>query len=169
MGFAAKLCREVSPRSFAAKRKEKLKYFFSAIRSPGPGRGLALGIPVDAVASLVFFSGELTGPVEDDGDEQRFSVPHFFGFSGEEIRHGLVLKGEGPRRVLLVSSVEREIEFPPEGICAPPSILKALGVYGFLSGLCFTGGDSGDFLPLLLIDPFKLAEEMVRRETERML
>jgi hypothetical protein len=121
------------------------------------------------VASLVFFSGKPAGPVEDDGDEQRFSIPHFLGFSGEEIRHGIVLKGEGRRRVLLVSSVEREIEFPPDRICAPPSILKTLGGYGFLSGLCFIRGDSGDFLPLLLLDPFKLVEEMGRRETGRIL
>jgi hypothetical protein len=149
--------------------EKKLKYFFSAIRSSGPGLGL--GIPVDAAASLVYFSGEPRGPVEDDGAEQRFFIPQFFGFSGEEIRHGIVLKGEGRRQVLLVSSVEREIEFPPGRVYAPPAILKALGVYGFLAGLCFItdsgAPDPGDSLPLLLIDPFKLVAEMLCREAGR--
>jgi hypothetical protein len=123
--------------------------------------GLALGIPTESVASLMLFTGEARGTVEDAGDEQRFSLPHFFGFPGEEIRHGIILRGEGIRRVLLLSAVEREIEFSADELHSPPSIFGALGSYAFLSGLCFRTLDSGAVLPLLLIDPFRLTEEML--------
>jgi hypothetical protein len=154
-----------------------MKYFLSSFYSSngsggsggfggsnGSGRGLALGIPSEAAASLLYFSGEMGGPVEEDEDEQRFSLPHFFGFGGEKIRHGIILKGEGKRRVLLLTAVEREAEFSPES-CSPPPLLGALG--GFLRGLCFRTLDAGDsfplLLPLLLIDPFKLVDGMIGR------
>lgn len=124
------------------------------------GGGLILGIPSDAASSLFCFSGEMEGPLEEDGDEQRFSLPCFFGFGGEDVRYGIVLKGEGKRRVLLLASVDREAEFSPGRFHSPPPLFKALG---FITGLCFQTLDSGDSLPLLLLDPFKLADAMLGR------
>jgi hypothetical protein len=139
-----------------------MRYFLSSLRSSdGSGRGLGLGIPSEAAASLRYVSGEARGPVEEDEDEQRFSLPHFFGFGGERIRHGIILKGEGKRRVLLLTAVEREAEFSPGQFYCPPPLLGALG--GFLTGLCFRALDDGDYLPLLLLDPFKLVAGMAGR------
>jgi hypothetical protein len=138
-----------------------MKYFLSSLRSAG--RGLALGIPSEAAASLLYFSGEIRGPVEEDEGERRFSVPHFFGFGGEEIRYGIILKGEGKRRVLLLPAVEREADLASDGVYEPPPLLGGRGGYGFIRGICFQTADSGEVLPLLLLDPFKLADEMLDR------
>jgi hypothetical protein len=133
-----------------------MKYFLSFLRSSGGG--LALGVPSEAAASLRYISVAPRAAVEEDGEERRFSLPHFFGFSGEGIRHGIVLKGEGKARVLLLTAVEKEIECSPQETYRPPALFRALGVYTFLAGLRFLTPDSG--LPLLLVDPFRLVEEM---------
>jgi hypothetical protein len=153
-----------------------MKYFVSVLRGRAAAQaaqsgqpaqpaqtmeGLVLGIPTEAVGSLTLFTGVVRGLVEDAGDERRFALPHFFGFPEEEIRHGIILKGEGGRRVLLLSAVERELEFSAGEIYRPPALFGALGKYTFLSGLCFQTLDSGVLLPLLLIDPFRLTEEML--------
>ncbi|MDR1899339.1 MAG: hypothetical protein LBQ55_04965 [Treponema sp.] len=139
-----------------------MKYFLSTLGSPPSG--LILGIPCEAAAFLRYLPGKPGGPVEEDEEEQRFSLPHFFGFSGEEIRHGIILKGGVKPRVLLLTAVEREEEFAAGELHSPPPLLGALG--GFLTGLRFQALEAGDSLPLLLIDPFKLTEEILRRRTE---
>jgi hypothetical protein len=121
---------------------------------------MALGIPSEATASLRYIAGQPGGLVEGDEEEQRFSVPRFLGFPDEEIRHGIILRGEGRRRVLLLTAVDREIECSAGELYRPPVLLGVRGAYTFLSGLCFRTLDSGHSLPLLLIDPFKLVEEM---------
>ncbi|MDR2747047.1 MAG: hypothetical protein LBB77_06315 [Treponema sp.] len=142
-----------------------MKYFLASLDSSGGG--LVLGIPSEAAASLLYFSGEMGGPVEEDEDEQRFSLPHFFGFGGEEIRYGIVLKGEGKRRVLLLTAVDREFELFPGQFHSLPPIFGARGGMSFLTGLCFQTLDSGDTLPLLLLDPFKLVDVMLNRSGTR--
>jgi hypothetical protein len=138
-----------------------MRYFLSSLDSGGGG--MALGIPSEAAASLLYFSGEMKGAFEEDGDEQRFSLPHFFGFGGEEIHYGIVLKGEGKRRVLLLTAVDREAEFFPGQFHSPPPFFGALGTLDFITGLCFQALESGDSLPLLLLDPFKLVDTMFNR------
>jgi hypothetical protein len=123
---------------------------------------------LEAAASLRYVAGNpgaRTGDgLEEEGEEEQwFPVPRFFGFPGEEIRHGIVLKGEGPRRGLLLTAVEREIEVPSGELYRPSRLLRGLGACTFLRGLCFWTMDSGDSLPLLLLDPFKLADEMAAR------
>jgi hypothetical protein len=142
-----------------------MKYFLSPLDPSGGG--LMLGIPSEAAASLLCFSGEMRGPVEEDGEEQRFSLPHFFGFGGEDIRYGIVLKGEGKRRVLLLTALDREAEFPPGQFHRPPAVFKAQGRLGFLTGFYFLASPSGDSLPLLLLDPFKLVDVMLDRSDAR--
>jgi hypothetical protein len=142
-----------------------MKYFLSSLDSSGGG--LALGIPSEAAASLLYFSGEMGGPVEEDEEEQRFSLPHFFGFSGEDIRYGIVLKGEGKRRVLLLTALDREAEFFSGQFHSPPAIFKAQGKLGFLRGFYFLTSGSGDSLPLLLLEPFKLVDVMLDRSDTR--
>ncbi|MDR3145077.1 MAG: hypothetical protein LBU21_02260 [Treponema sp.] len=137
-----------------------MKYFLSFLRSSTSG--LALGIAPEAVASLRYLPGTAGGLVGEDEEERRFSLPHFFGFPGVELRHGIVLKGEGKTRVLLLGAVEKEVEYSPAEIYPPPALFSALGVYTFLSGLCFLRADSGLTLPLLLIDPVRLVEEIDR-------
>jgi hypothetical protein len=102
----------------------------------------------------------MAGPLEEDEDEQRFSLPHFFGFGGEDIRYGIVLKGEGKRRVLLLTVVDREAELSPGQFHRPPPLFGALGGLDFITGLCFQPLGSGDSQALLLLDPFKLADVM---------
>jgi hypothetical protein len=136
-----------------------MRYFLSPLDSSGGG--LVLGIPSEAVSSLLYFSGEMRGPFEEDGDEQRFSLPCFFGFGGE-VRYGIVLKGER-RRVLLLTAVDREAEFFPGQFHRPPPLFGALGGLDFITGLCFETPDSGDSQPLLLLDPFKLVDVMLGR------
>jgi hypothetical protein len=142
-----------------------MKYFLSSLDASGGG--LALGIPTEAAASLLYFSGEMGGPVEEDGDERRFSLPHFFGFAGEEIRYGIVLKGEGKRRVLLLTAVDRELEIFPGQFHRPPPVFGVTGGLSFLTGLLFQTPDTGESPPLLLIDPFKLADLMLKRSGTR--
>jgi hypothetical protein len=141
-----------------------VKYFLSFLGSAGNGapgaKGLALGIPSEAAASLRFIAEKPGALIEGDEEEQRFSVPLFLGFPEDLIRHGIILRGEGRRRVLLLTAVEREIEYSGRDLYRPPGLLRARGAYSFLAGLCFRTLDSGDSLPLLLIDPFKLVEEM---------
>jgi hypothetical protein len=141
-----------------------MKYFLSSFGFDD--RTLVLGIPSEAAASLLYFSGEMKGLIEEDEGERRYSVPYFFGFAGEEIHYGIVLKegeGEGKRRVLLLTAVEREAEIAPGGFFEPPPLLGGRNGYPFLTGLCFWTADSGEALPLLLVDPFKLADEMFDR------
>jgi hypothetical protein len=135
-----------------------MRYFLSPLDPSGGG--LILGIPSEAAASLLCFSGEMRGPFEEEGDEQRFSLPYFFGFGGEDIRYGIVLKGER-RRVLLLTAVDREAEFFSGRFHSPPPLFRALGGLDFITGLCFETLDSGDSQPLLLLDPFKLVDAIL--------
>jgi hypothetical protein len=147
-----------------------------------PGGGaLALGIPLEAAASLRYVAGKAgPRPGEEPGgegprgegsrrggpegeEEWWFPVPRLFGFPAEEIRHGIVLKGEAPRRVLLLTAVEREIECSSRELYRPSRLLGGGGAYTFLTGLRFWTADSGHSLLLLLIDPFKLADEMAAK------
>jgi hypothetical protein len=137
-----------------------MRYFLSPLDSSGGG--LVLGIPSAAVSSLFYFSGEMAGPFEEHEDEQRFSLPHFFGFGGEDLRYGIVLKGER-RRVLLLAVVDREVELVSGQFHCPPPLFGALGGLDFITGLCFQPLDSGDSQPLLLLDPFKLVDVMLDR------
>jgi hypothetical protein len=105
----------------------------------------------------------MEGTFEEDEDEQRFSLPYFFGFGGEDLRYGIVLKGEGKRRILLLASVDREAELFPGQFHSPPPLLGSLGGLDFITGLCFQSLDSGDSQPLLLLDPFKLVDAMLDR------
>lgn len=132
----------------------------------------ALGIPEDSVASIIIHSEEATGTVDrDEGGDVFFSLPRFFARSGLTGRHGIVLKPlnqggapepeEGPRQVLLVNSVDREADIPPEDIYPLPELFLASGKFPFFTGISFAGP-----VMIVFIDPALLIARMLR-DTER--
>jgi hypothetical protein len=121
-----------------------------------------LGIPISAVSSLMTFSREAEKLVEREGEDVYYSLPRYFGFQDQLIRHGIILKpmfthvlqitDERPgspaeaetkwsgRNVLLVTAVEREADIPGEAIHPLPKLLAGTGREGSLfTGIYFTG------------------------------
>ncbi|MDR2499845.1 MAG: hypothetical protein LBD37_02035 [Treponema sp.] len=128
-----------------------------------------LGIPADAVASLIAYTRPVSRPVSrDPGGDWYFSIPHFFGFQDQRIRHGIMLKPlaqpyakrllpesalaqasgppnalcpaetkAGPRNVLLVNTVEREEDIPPEDIQRLPKLFAEQAETAFYTGFWF--------------------------------
>jgi hypothetical protein len=135
-----------------------------------------LAVPIDQIASLVVFSQTVEEEVfrnEENGDTY-FSLPHFFGSPGEEVRHGLVLKEPGQdrdleehdRKILLVTSVERDEVIPGALIHPLPRVLFAMDGVSVITGIYFIGDSS----PILFIDPMRLIPCMLKdknTETER--
>lgn len=137
-----------------------------------------LGVPEDSVASIIIYSEEVTGIVNRyEGGDVFFSLPHFFALSGRPLRHGIVLKSlnqgeaqnngdspepeEGPRQVLLVNSVDREADIPPQEIYPLPELFLASGKLPFFTGISFAGP-----VMIAVIDPALLIARILQ-DTER--
>ncbi|MDR2759580.1 MAG: hypothetical protein LBB78_09380 [Spirochaetaceae bacterium] len=138
----------------------------------------SLGIPEDVVASIMIYSEEAARTVsQDEGGDTFFSLPHFFGQADQTVRHGIVLKlpgeerarnsgassepEEGPRNILLVNSVEREIDIPQEEIYPLPELLLTRGNLSFFTGIAFENS-----VMIVLIDPVSLIAQIFRDEGE---
>jgi hypothetical protein len=130
-----------------------------------------LAVPIDQIASLLVFSRSADEAVfrdEETGDTY-FSLPHFFGSPGEEVRHGLVLKEPGQerdlearnRKILLVTSVERDLVLPGNQIHSLPRVLFAMDGVSVITGIHFTAEDAA---PILFIDPMRLIPCMLSNE-----
>jgi hypothetical protein len=127
----------------------------------------SLGIPEDSVASIMIYSEPIAEAVHrGEGEDVFFSLPHFFALRDTTIRHGIVLKSlnqegeenhEGPRNVLLVRSVEREMTIAPGDIYPLPELLLAPGKFPFFTGISFA--DAG---MIALIDPALLIARILR-------
>jgi hypothetical protein len=139
-----------------------------------PFNNFSLGIPEDAVSAIMIYSEEVTNVINrDEGGDTFFSLPHFFGQAGQRIRHGVVLKPaepevpqndgafsepeEGPRNILLVNSVERETDIPPEEIYPLPELLLSRGPLSFFTGIAFEAS-----IMIALIDPAVLITRIFR-------
>lgn len=141
---------------------------------------LILGVPEDAVTAIMIYSEEVTSIVNQDEEGNTFfSLPHFFGLTNQTIRHGIVLKPlvsglsgcsglpqndrissepeEGLRNILLVSSVEREVDIAPEDIYPLPELLLTLGSLSFFTGISFVGD-----VMIALIDPVSLVARILQ-------
>ncbi|MFP3089981.1 hypothetical protein LQZ21_06595 [Treponema sp. TIM-1] len=137
-----------------------------------------LGVPEDAVAAIMIYSEGVTKTVSRyEGGDTFFSLPHFFGLADRTVRHGIILKSskpgasqnngaasepeEGARNILLVSSVEREADVPPEEIYSLPELLLASGHLSFFTGIAFERS-----LMIALIDPAALIAQIFRMQGE---
>jgi hypothetical protein len=127
----------------------------------------SLGIPEDSVAAIMIYSEEATKIINHgEGEDVFFSLPHFFSLDDKTIRHGIVLKSpnqegeqdEGaPRQVLLVRSVERELNIAPEDIYPLPDLFLAPGKFPFFTGISFA-----ESVMIALIDPALLIARILR-------
>jgi hypothetical protein len=134
----------------------------------------ALAVPEDVVASIMIYSGEVTGIVtRHEGGDVFFSLPHFFALSGRTIRHGIVLKPldrgasqnngdspepeDGPRQVLLVNSVDRETDISPHDVYPMPELFLSSGKFPFFTGISFEGSTM-----IIFIDPALLIARILR-------
>jgi hypothetical protein len=126
-----------------------------------PFEGFYLGVPEDSVAAIMIYSEEITETIkqEEKTGDLFFSLPHFFKLAGQTVRHGVILKTvqEGPRNILLVSSVEREADIPPEEIFPLPKILAESRRTSFFTGIRISGQDM-----IVLIDPASLIAQMLK-------
>jgi hypothetical protein len=137
-----------------------------------------LGIPEDAVASIMIYSEAVTGIVNRrEGGDVFFSLPHFFALSDQTVRHGIVLKppghgapqnnGDSPepeaasRQVLLVSSVDREADISSREIYPMPKLFLTSGKFPFFTGISFAGSTM-----IVFIDPALLISRILP-DTER--
>jgi chemotaxis signal transduction protein len=114
-----------------------------------------LGIPTEAVASLLVNSRKVSGMVEwdDETGDVYFSLPRFFGFSNLELRHGIVIKdpdnfGDRNRKILLVTTVEKIEDIMLEEIQKLPGILRNIETSAYFTGMCFNRS-----VPVILVDP----------------
>ncbi|MDR2402851.1 MAG: hypothetical protein LBD78_02365 [Spirochaetaceae bacterium] len=147
-----------------------------------------MGIPEDAVAGIIIYNRDVSDIVKrEEGGDVFFSLPHFFGLNDRMVRHGIVLKPlnqltaknqnvtgdvaldngdtleqeEGPRNVLLVSTVEREADIPPEEIFPLPEVFVTPDRTPFFTGIWFTNSAM-----IALIDPMSLITRILK-DTER--
>jgi hypothetical protein len=129
-----------------------------------------LAVPIDQIASLIVYSQVPEEEVfRDEGNgDTYFSLPHFFGSPGEEVRHGLILKEPGQdrdleerdRKILLVTSVERDEVIPGALIHPLPRVLFAMDGVSVITGIYFME----DSTPILFIDPMRLIPRMLNNE-----
>jgi hypothetical protein len=143
-----------------------------------------VGIPEDAVAAIIIYTGETSSVVKrEEGGDVFFSLPHFFELKDRTVRHGIVLKPlnqlmaknrnaaggadlnsgdapeqeEGPRNILLVSAVEREADIAQAEIFSLPEILVAPNRIPFFTGIWFTNP-----VMIALIDPVSLIARILK-------
>jgi hypothetical protein len=114
-----------------------------------------LGIPTEAAASLLVNNRKVLEMVEwdDETGDVYFSLPHFFGFSDFELRHGIVIKdpdnfGDLNRKILLVTTVEKIEDIALKEIQKLPGILRNIETSAYFTGICFNR-----LVPILLVDP----------------
>jgi hypothetical protein len=125
-----------------------------------PFEGFYLGVPEDSVAAIMIYSEEITEIIkkEENTGDLFFSLPHFFKLAGQTVRHGVILKTqEGPRNILLVSSVEREADIPPEEIFPLPKIFTESKRISFFTGIRISGQDM-----IVFIDPVSLTAQILK-------
>jgi hypothetical protein len=119
-----------------------------------------LGIPTAAAASLLVNSRKTAKTVEwdDETGDVYFSLPHFFGFSNPELRHGIIIKdpdnfGNRNRKILLVTTVEKIEDIALEEIQKLPGILRNIETSAYFTGVCFSLIGLNLSAPILLVDP----------------
>jgi hypothetical protein len=138
----------------------------------------SIGIPEDAVAAIIIYTGEVSDVVKrEEGGDVFLSLPHFFELDDRTVRHGIVLKplnqltvknrnatedaapeqDEGPRTVLLVSAVEREVDIAPEEIFALPDALVTPNRIPFFTGIWFTNSAM-----IAFVDPVSLIARILK-------
>jgi chemotaxis signal transduction protein len=109
----------------------------------------------------MIYSGEVSEIItrETPSGDVFFSLPHFFKLADRTVRHGIVLKPprENSRNILLVSSVEREADIPPEEIFPLPEILAASKRGSFFTGIRISGQDM-----IAFIDPASLIARIIK-------
>ncbi|MDR1949010.1 MAG: hypothetical protein LBQ38_06445 [Spirochaetaceae bacterium] len=129
---------------------------------------LCIGVPEDSVAAIMTYPEEVTEIIKrEEGGDTFFSLPHFFELDDRTIRHGIILKPlnqaalqedeEGPRNILLVSAVEREIDISPEDIFPLPDLLAAPDRIPFFTGIWFTNSTM-----IAFIDPASLIARILK-------
>ncbi|MDR2052437.1 MAG: hypothetical protein LBP80_03405 [Treponema sp.] len=114
-----------------------------------------LGVPIEAAASLLVNNRKVMEMVEwdDETGDVYFSLPHFFGFSDSDLRHGIVIKdpdnfGEQNRKILLVTTVEKIEDIPLGDIQKLPGILRNMETSAYFTGICFDRP-----VPIIMVDP----------------
>jgi hypothetical protein len=118
-----------------------------------------LGIPAEAAESLLVYNAGTDTAVTDraGGEDERavvhneetgdvyFFLPRYFGLSGQEVHHGIVLKepdriDDGRnRKIFLVTTVEKIDDVPSGDIQKLPGILKGMEGSSFFTGIRFQG------------------------------
>jgi hypothetical protein len=144
-----------------------------------------VAIPIRYVSSLVlrYDMAEKAVSRDDVTRNTFFSLPHLFGFPGESVKHGIVLKSGGRddepgsvvknRNILLSPEVEREADIPQEEIYSLPATL--VGMFGkksaMFTGIRFAdtkrdGCEGGAVMPMLFLNPDRLVEATIYRLQE---
>jgi hypothetical protein len=141
-----------------------------------PFGGFDLGIPADAVESLLVYDDGMSGG--ETGDVY-FFLPRYFCLSEQEVHHGIVLKESGgternlDRKIFLVTSVEKIEDVPLEDIQKLPGILNGIEKAAFFTGLRFHGKvmtlfvDPLRLLPRLLYSDACCRDSRLKRRSER--
>jgi hypothetical protein len=147
-----------------------MRYFLSTFNYFSAA--LCIGVPEDSVAAIMIYPEEVRETIRREaGGDVYFSLPHFFKLQDLTARHGIVLKPEprhlalpgdsaepeeGPRNILLVSAVEREIDIAAEELFPLPELLAAPDRIAFFTGLRFAGQAM-----IALIDPAALIARII--------
>ena len=129
-----------------------MKYFICALDNNPTG---SLGIPAESIERIVPAEREQSTVCDTENEENFISLPMLLKLKNNAAPHGLVLKTNGIKKVMLLCpKIDIELEIPEEDIHSLPEALSES--LGFFKGAYFTNQKV-----ILIIDPGKLMESIV--------
>ena len=124
-----------------------MRYFICALE------GIQVGIPAERTERIIPAGRVQTAVSETENQDTFISLPALFQLKNIAAPHGVVLKPESAKTVLLTPKIDIELEIPEENIHRLPDAFA--GQYRYFRGACFNGPNV-----IFLLDPEKLGESV---------
>jgi hypothetical protein len=127
--------------------------------------GFTLAVPMDAVASMVFYNQEMEKIIQHDQENRNtyVSLPLLFNQPSTSICYGIVLRNWNTienKVVLITAEIKRDIEIPYDQFYPIPKSMSALRFSEMFSGIHFSDN------PVLLLNIERLAQSVMSNTQE---
>jgi chemotaxis signal transduction protein len=109
-----------------------------------------VGIPAEQTEKIISVSRTQTAVRETENGETFISLPALFRLN-DSAPHGVVLKNQTPKTVLLTPKIDIDLEIPEENMGSLPESFSGWSRY--FRGACFNEHNM-----ILILDPEKLKE-----------
>jgi len=125
---------------------------------------ISMAIPIDLISHIILFNGKTEKAVDYNSENGNtyFSLPLFFNYPSEKIKHGIILKSSENsdageilknKTILLTTEIEREIEIQDEKIFPVQKTLNHTQFSLLFKGLLFDSENQRMENIILVLNP----------------